>query len=225
MTRYQRAVETQRGPVTRPDHARSDGLLTAHRSTQALVIATACVAFLVTACAATPAAVGSPSPAASTAPQVATPTASAAPTASGTTGCVNPPANLASVAALDEPGRLACYGGSTLTFEAVVSKPIQDCGVGPRIEPAWFCMPGVFLVDPNATADSTGGPLAAYWNPASGLTPSSFPTDRTLTITGHFDDPAASTCHVVPGASAQPSASPDPLVLACREEFVVTSVQ
>lgn len=138
-------------------------------------------------------------------------------------GCINPPPDLAAIVVLDPAARLACFGASSLTFEATVFKPIFDCGVGPRIEPAWFCLPGVFLAVPGASSDSGLIPLAAYWDPSSRLTPASFPVDGTVQVTGHFDDPAAGTCHATsaPGPSPVPAAQ---IVLACRETFVVTTV-
>jgi hypothetical protein len=138
-------------------------------------------------------------------------------------GCLNPPPDLVTVVVLDAGARLSCFGASSLTFEAVVFKAIMDCGVGPRIDPAWFCLPGVFLAPPNAPLDGSQL-IAVYWNPASGLKPTSFPGGQTLRITGHFDDPAALTCHLAGVPSSQVTEPPADVVLACRETFVVTAV-
>jgi hypothetical protein len=147
-------------------------------------------------------------------------TASPSPTASPSGGCVNPPPDLVTIVTLDAAARLACFGGSTLTFEAVVFKAIMDCGAGPQHVPGWFCLPGVFLDPPNAPLDGSQL-IAVYWNPASGLKPTSFPYGQTLRITGHFDDAAALTCHLVGGPAIAIAAE---VVLACRETFVVTAV-
>jgi hypothetical protein len=155
------------------------------------------------------------------APTVATRTP---PTSPMPSGCSNPPPDLAAIVVLDPAARLACFGASTLTFQATIFKPISDCGVGPRIAPAWFCLPGIFLAVPDASPDSALMALAAYWDPSSRLTPASFPIDKTVQITGHFDDPAARTCHVTSGSGK----SPEPVaqvVLACRETFVATAVR
>lgn len=195
----------------------------------------ALVAFLLTGCsvAAPTASPATPSAGVRASGSLATPTASArpAPTAATVTppispmpsGCSNPPPDLAAIVALDPATQLACFGGSPLTFKATVFKPIADCGVGPRITPAWFCLPGIFLAVPDTSTDSGLPPLAAYWDPSSRLTPASFPADSTVQITGHFDDPAARTCHLtsVSGPSPEPAAQ---IVLACRETFVVTAV-
>ena len=124
---------------------------------------------------------------------------------------------------LDARARLACFGGSSLSFDATISKPILDCGIGPRVEPAWFCLPGVFLAVPDASPDTGLQSLDAYWDPASGLTPTSFTAGRTMRITGHFDDPAASTCHVASVPKGQSPEPPGAVVLGCREAFIVTA--
>ena len=173
-----------------------------------------------TAGAGSPATSALPSPPLTSAPSVvaATPPATATPS-----GCVNPPPDLAAIVALDLDARLACFGGSSLTFEATVLKPISDCGIGPRIAPAWFCLPGIFLAVPGASSDSGLMPLDAYWDPSSGLKSASFPTGATVHVTGHFDDPAARSCHATSGAGQSPDSAAQ-VVMACRETFVATAV-
>ncbi len=177
-----------------------------------------------------------PTPAAVTASPVASvfPTASPSPSPTPAptppalplpSGCVNPPPDLATIVTLDPPTRLTCFGGSSLTFTATVSKAISDCGIGPRVEPTWFCLPGVFLDVPNASPDSGLGALDVYWNPTSGLKPASFVAGKTVQITGHFDDPVASTCHATDVPAGQSPERSDQVVLTCRETFVVTVVQ
>ena len=160
-------------------------------------------------------------PAGSATPPASLPVASSEPLPSG---CVSPPPDLATIVALDPAARLACFGQTSITFAATIFKPILDCGIGPQIEPAWFCFPGVFVAVPNAPPDSGLAALDAYWKPGSGLTAASFTIDKTVTITGHFDDPAAASCHITSqpaGQSQEPAAD---VVLACREAFVVTAV-
>jgi len=166
---------------------------------------------------------GSPAmPTASTppAPTVATLTP---PTSPMPSGCSNQPPDLAAIVVLDPAARLACFGASTLTFQATIFKPISDCGVGPRIAPAWFCLPGIFLAVAGGASDNGLPPLAAYWDPGSRLTPASFPADGTVQIAGHFDDPAARTCHITSASGASPEPAAE-VVLGCRETFVVTTV-
>lgn len=161
---------------------------------------------------ATPSAVTSPAPT-----LVPTPTP-------GPSGCVNPPPSLATVVALDPPARLACFGAASLSFTAIVSKAISDCGIGPRVQPGWFCLPGVFLDAPSPPATTDAPPLDVYWNPASGLKPASFIAGASVEITGHFDDPAALTCHVTDVPAGQSPPTSDQVILACRETFIVSVV-
>lgn len=164
----------------------------------------------------TPSVVTSPAP---TLVPMPTPTPTPRPS-----GCVNPPPNLATVVALDPPTRLACFGAASLSFTAIVSKAISDCGIGPRVQPGWFCLPGVFLDAPSPPATTDAPALDVYWNPASGLKPASFIAGASVEITGHFDDPAALTCHVTDVPAGQSPPTSDQVILACRETFIVSVV-
>jgi len=158
---------------------------------------------------------------------IATPSAVTSPAPTPTpppSGCVNPPPNLATVVALDPPTRLACFGAASLSFTAIVSKAISDCGIGPRVQPGWFCLPGVFLDSPSPPATTDAPALDVYWNPASGLKPASFIAGASVEITGHFDDPAALTCHVTDVPAGQSPPTSDQVILACRETFIVSVV-
>jgi hypothetical protein len=201
-----------------------------HRSLVVLVVATlllvGCSVAAPSESPATPsagvAASGSPATPSGSAPPSPTAASVAPATSPMASGCVNPPPDLAAIVVLDPAARLACFGGSTLTFQATILKPISDCGVGPRISPTWFCLPGIFLAISGAPNNELP-PLAAYWAPGSGLIAASFPIDKTVQITGHLDDPAARTCRLssTSGPSPEPAAE---VVLGCRETFVVTTV-
>jgi hypothetical protein len=45
-----------------------------------------------------------------------------------------------------------------------------------------------------------------------------------IVVTGHFDDPAATTCSHIQGASVVVPSPPELVVLHCRTQFVVTGV-
>jgi hypothetical protein len=68
-------------------------------------------------------------------------------------------------------------------------------------------------------------PLAAYWDPASGLAPSTFISGKSVQVTGQFDAPAAQTCQVVGAPAGQPTEAAADVILGCREEFVITSTR
>jgi hypothetical protein len=180
---------------------------------------------VVVGCTATPAASIGASPVPTAAATPAAPTSEVPTLAAVASGCVNPPPDLAAIVALDPPAQLACFGNTPLTFQATVGKAISDCGIGPRIVPSWFCLPGIFLIAPTASPDAGLSPLPAYWDPATGLTPSSFTSDKSVQVTGQFDAPAAQTCHVLDAPVGQPTEAPADVILGCREEFVITSMR
>lgn len=121
----------------------------------------------------------------------------------------------------------SCFGQTELTVEGYT----LDCGGCGGAEeydrtPGWLAMmiplyfmgpnPGEAGIDP-----SLGFPV--FIDPALGLV---FPLPDTLVqVTGHFNDPIAMTCQVVPkpGSSA-PSLDPNDVIARCQQSFVVTAV-
>ena len=119
-----------------------------------------------------------------------------------------------------------CFGRRELTFRAYV----HDCGGCGGVStyearPAWLL-------------DSLG--YAAFWldtKPGHGATPLAVQVDPTHTvrtprsgahvrITGHFDDPAATSCRLVPTiAVITELPAPGVAIGTCRKEFVVTSIK
>ena len=152
--------------------------------------------------------------------------------------CPSQRPDLALILALDPGQRLACFGRSALTFQATAVATEVDCNPI-QVDPAWlWCPPAAFLTPPGPAAFWPGsgrvafvGPnlpmLAVYTPPGSGVDQAQFFAGASIFVTGHFDDPAAAACRVV---AAQPEPNlqvptPAEVVLACREAFVVTSVQ
>ena len=45
-----------------------------------------------------------------------------------------------------------------------------------------------------------------------------------IVVTGHFDDPVATTCSRSPAASVVDPRPPELIVLQCRSQFVVTGI-
>ncbi len=193
-----------------------------------------------------------PTDLASTLPTSTLPTSTPDAAGSPLGGCPGPQPGLAAILAIDPGQRLACFGRSTVTFQAAAVATEVDC-VPVQVEPAWlWCPPAAFLAPPG-TADSRPGAdsgawatgsaptddrlilafaanvpmLEVYAAPGSGVDPAQFFPGAIVQVTGHFDDPAATACRVV---AAQPEPgwqvpTPAEVVLACREAFVVTSVQ
>jgi hypothetical protein len=130
---------------------------------------------------------------------------------------------------------------------AIVEAPCPDTAVGVLALPAWdrvrcfgdatvsvegtvgHCQGGVVFVEPGwlgyacwRVHDDTGA-MGLHADPSSGIT---FPDDLVRArMTGHFDDPAATTCTYVgePDPATTPSATEQ--VFLCREAFVVDTFE
>jgi hypothetical protein len=129
---------------------------------------------------------------------------------------------------------LACFGDRPMTFEATLGT-YETCGMQIwTIEPLWLGDPCfgnryMWLGDPGAEnyAD-LGDPVAAAFAPGvdtSRLHPGPEPSGWIrVKVTGQFDHPAARTCHGVSGEEEVPL-DPDAIILACRAQFAITSIE
>jgi hypothetical protein len=145
-------------------------------------------------------------------------------------GCVTPPPDIASV--ITQTERLACYGATPITVEAfAVAAGVVDCPG--QLDPAWLgCDAQIELYPPAAAAGLPEVLLAARSNgPAmyAVLHPTAEEfrgrlNERTVTVTGHFDDPEAQDCHITSWPDAVPP-TPDETIAMCRSQFVITDVQ
>lgn len=184
-----------------------------HRTALAAIV----LLMAVTACSGSSPSPSEPEPSSSaSSPKATTP-------ASAPAGCVNPPADLATLIAAtqtDGADPVACYGNAALNVEANwVGGGVADCPTAP--EPAWLaCSP--FSLQAVGDTRKVGAPqLFVAVDPAIGTLPESG-TD--VLVTGHFDDPAAETCHethVLPDSSPEPVAD---TIERCRNTFVVSEV-
>jgi hypothetical protein len=146
--------------------------------------------------------------------------------------CVNPPPDLMTL--IEQNQAVACYGSAGLTVEAhaVLFMGVADCPG--ELHPAWFgCggvmvdlyslgraagpMPAIVLA---ARSPNRGPALSAVIHPEydidlhRGL-------DTAVTVTGHFDDPLASTCRYRSWPDAQPPSRAETVAM-CRGRFVIT---
>ena len=148
---------------------------------------------------------------------------SAAATASRPVGCAGEPLDLSALIAMTQGADVqpvACYGSAPLSFEANwAGGGVADCPAAP--EPAWLaCSP--FSLRAAGDTRKVGAPqLFVAVDPAIGTLPDS---GSDVVVTGHFDDPAAQTCHEtgsLPGDSPAPVAE---TIERCRNTFVITDV-
>lgn len=174
--------------------------------------------------------VGAPSPSPSaegTSSRPATP--SALPTASLPAGCVNPPTNITTLIDMQSTGPLdpavdpvACYGNASLTFDATwLGGGVADCPAAP--EPAWLAC-SAFSLQPLGDTRKVGAPqLFVAVDPSASLSISE--PFAQVRVTGHFDDPAAQTCHETALGGAESLAPAAETIARCRSTFVVTGVE
>jgi len=125
-------------------------------------------------------------------------------------------------AGVNEAG-LACVGDQEVSFVAFRANPEGLGGVVEyTVEPAWLgsLLPDQYLA-PSAHADSDGiltGPFMAVAVAPEVREAFDALAGRWVVVKGHFDDPAARTCHLPEGPT------PDVIVQMCRAKFVVTGV-
>lgn len=120
----------------------------------------------------------------------------------------------------DDVQPVACYGDGPLTFEANwVGGGVADCPAAP--EPAWLAC-SAFSLRAAGDIRKVGAPqLFVAIDPAIGTMPDS---GSDVVVTGHFDDPAAQTCH---DTGSPPGESPAPVaetIQRCRNTFVISEV-
>jgi hypothetical protein len=133
--------------------------------------------------------------------------------------CEDGDSDLAALMRITAWERLACFGDSSITVTGTYGCPV--CGIAyPRggYEPAWLANPDTlaYLGWPDA--------IALHFGPEAGLPPNA----SIVRVTGHFSDPASSTCVIRPTMDGFPiGAEVDPVIaeLWCREQFVVEAYE
>jgi len=163
----------------------------------------------------------SPSPSVTSTPSSSA-TPSPEPTASLPAYCVSEP-DLADLRELIWPttDAVACYGDTPLTFEASWGGGgVADCPKMP--EPAWLAC-SAYSLRPVGETGKVGVPeLFVAVDPASDFPQPEAGTD--VRVTGHFDDPAASTCRETETGGGETPAPAAETVEHCRRQFVVTDL-
>jgi alpha-tubulin suppressor-like RCC1 family protein len=133
----------------------------------------------------------------------------------------------------DAAAALACFGRREITVEAYVPRDVAiDAPWFPEVEPTWLSPNGLpqAVVAKSRTSTGFGVRVPPRLQHCAGATPLSYPgcpfaalAGRFVRMSGHFNDPAARTCHFV---SPQPAVygSRAELITLCRGEFVVDFV-
>ena len=121
--------------------------------------------------------------------------------------------------------QLACYGGGPLELQGVIEFLCMEGSMLPfDMTPYHLAAPvlctGLIPDDIDVEGHSPSGlSLGLRFDEAWGAYPA---RGEVVRISGHFDDPASSTCTFKPSADVNPPPfDPQFLVLFCRERFVV----
>jgi hypothetical protein len=149
--------------------------------------------------------------------------------------CVNPPPDVTTLIEQERP--VACYGDAELTVQAHAAtlSGVMDCPGA--LEPAWLACGGqqveLFALQTGALPDvllaakvpNRGPSMWATVHPDSGLDLHRG-LDGAVTVTGHFDDPAAATCrHTAWAESLGPAPPLAEVIAGCRSRFVITQIE
>lgn len=122
-----------------------------------------------------------------------------------------------------------CFGNRDLEVTGYLAPASGIGGLGNGVVPAWLGewsgLPDVLWLKPHP-ADGCSAADDCIWMflfapnaPAVPLTP-----DRWVTLTGHFDDPAALTCRAT-GTGPDAVTSDAEAIVQCREHFVMTKIR
>lgn len=141
--------------------------------------------------------------------------------------CPPPPATIAELGAMEAATAAACFSRKDLVLSASVGSCGGCGGTTPYTWiPDWLggMYAPLYLASEDMTSASDGGGYPAWPDPARRL---SIPPEGTaVVVTGHFDDPAAPSCRVVPTGAVVAALPPaDEAVAACRRAFVVTAIE
>lgn len=126
--------------------------------------------------------------------------------------------------------RVACFGSSSLTFDARIASAPPEGGLGGACDvedayPRWLMCDHINYnwVNADGSADWL---LQLHFDPDAGTAPTGLAdagaTGPAIRVTGHFDDPAAEGCVI---ASDPDGAEGQSQWLTCAAKFVVEAIQ
>ena len=126
---------------------------------------------------------------------------------------------------LAQPDPLSAFGGTELTMEvALASVGIVDCPTSSGLQPDFFhCSHWVWVGTPGGDYPTPDSAVFAVLHPAIDELGDTA-IDQLVTVTAHYDDPAASTCRLEPYEGPAPEPGPDEVVFDCRSTLVITEI-
>ncbi len=120
--------------------------------------------------------------------------------------------------------RLQCFGNTEITLDPVMASLAPEDQVrGVEGTPAWLARDTRWRLFGAGGAEGVDGALPVAITPALGDT---LPTNVWLSVRGHFDDAAASSCRrSFPEEWGVPDEPPSIQTMRCRQLFVATSLE
>lgn len=143
------------------------------------------------------------------------------------TGCGPPPGDAVEFINMNAASAAACFGGLPITFRTW-SSVCHGCGGEPdrNYDPTWLVSPttNALFLSPVKWPDNYLG-FAVLEPTLGGFADPSW-RNAWLEVTGHYGDPAATTCRWTPPLDQlQYYAGARSIINACRQQFVVTAVK
>jgi hypothetical protein len=121
----------------------------------------------------------------------------------------------------------ACFGDTALIIKGY-SLSCGECGDGVLAyngSPSWLAGFAEYYVGPKAGVagiDPMNG-FGVFVDPSRAI---AFPApDVLVSVTGHFNDPAAQTCVMTPNSVDSPVLDPAAVISICAQRFVATGVK
>jgi hypothetical protein len=141
--------------------------------------------------------------------------------------CGPPPTVPVAFVNLDHAAAAACYGDAPMTIRLWSSR-CDGCfgGNGGTYDEAWLASPSsnVLYLSPVKWADNWS--IYGVLSPVLATVPDPSWLDAWLEVTGHFDDPAATSCHWIPPPDqVRYYGGTGSIIDSCRQQFVVTRVR
>ena len=126
---------------------------------------------------------------------------------------------------LAQPDPLSAFGGTQLSMDVgLASVGAVDCPTSSGLQPDFFhCSHWVFVGTPGGDYPTPDTAVFAVLHPAIAELGESA-VDQLVTVTAHYDDPAASTCRLDPYEGPAPEPAPDEVVFDCRSTLVITEI-
>lgn len=141
------------------------------------------------------------------------------PSLGASSGCLDSRPDAGILGGLADPAD--CLGSQPLTFDApLAAAGAVDCG--PTVEPVWLSCPNVGSLLGVGEIGSVPFILFAI-DPTSGVFASPF-IGTMVHVTGHFDDPAAQSCHQVETIAGEAPRPASDVIENCRNTFVLTQL-